>query len=196
MVRSSIVVFAWVLAAASLVGGCSAANGTGIPDSEAADAGPKPSTTGATVEAGASLPGIPASGPSKSSPPPPAAPPIGATLKSCCKLEGKLRGKCVPKSMVPAMSLPLLANDDDETCKDGIEVCAPTESLDPAFKPAVCAASSFLIGSYTGVCLSDCLDFGIDGIGYEKGNCGTAQTCAPCVKDGKPTGAPGCPKAM
>jgi len=87
----------------------------------------------------------------------------------------------------------VLVNDEDETCNDGLEVCVPTEHLDPAFKPVACGASSFFLGSYTGVCLSDCLDFGIDAIGFDRGNCTKVQTCVPCEQDGKPTGAPGCP---
>jgi hypothetical protein len=57
----------------------------------------------------------------------------------------------------------------------------------------MCEASSWLIGDYTGVCLSDCLDFGIQGIALDQGNCADGFTCAPCEQNGEPTGAPGCP---
>ena len=89
----------------------------------------------------------------------------------------------------------MLGNDDDNTCNAATEVCAPTENLDTTFKPATCAADSFVIGNYTGVCLSDCLDFGLQGIALDQGNCPEVHTCVPCVQGGKPTGAPGCPNA-
>ena len=46
---------------------------------------------------------------------------------------------------------------------------------------------------YTGVCLSNCLDFGFGSdFALDKGNCSAGHTCVPCFDDGKPTGAPGC----
>jgi hypothetical protein len=114
-------------------------------------------------------------------------------LKSCCKLQGAFRGKCVPRTAVPPAALPMLGNDDADTCDASTEVCAPTENLDPSFKPAACQASSFAIGTYSGVCLSDCLDFGLQGLALDQGNCLKIQTCVPCSQGGKPTGAPGCP---
>ena len=63
------------------------------------------------------------------------------------------------------------------------------------FKPATCTATGFLVGNYTGVCLSKCLSFGIQGIALAQGTCDGIHTCAPCTNPltGKPTGAPGCP---
>jgi len=115
------------------------------------------------------------------------------SFKDCCKLsDGKSHGKCVPKSLVPPAALEKLG-DDDGTCDEGKEVCAPAENLDPAYKPPTCSGSSFLLGKYTGVCVSNCVEFGIEGIALVRGSCSAVQTCAPCVRDGKPTGAPGCP---
>jgi hypothetical protein len=109
-------------------------------------------------------------------------------FKDCCKMHGTTHGKCVPRTAVPASEQSMLSKD---SCASA-ELCAPSESLDPAYKPAACAADGFLIGNYTGVCLSDCVDLGIDAIALDQGNCKQDQTCVPCVQDGKPTGAPGC----
>ncbi|MBX3189314.1 MAG: hypothetical protein KF819_19980 [Labilithrix sp.] len=112
------------------------------------------------------------------------------TFASCCKLGGSPRGKCVPISMVPASSRSRL---DDEDCVEGKELCAPAENLDPTHKATACNADSFVLGKYTGVCVSNCVKFGIQGVALARGNCSSVQTCAPCVQGGKPTGAPGCP---
>lgn len=68
----------------------------------------------------------------------------------------------------------------------------PTEILNDGPFPA-CTASSLILGGYTGVCLSDCLDFGIQGIALAKGSCAANFKCVPCTQGGQPTGAPGCP---
>jgi hypothetical protein len=113
------------------------------------------------------------------------------TFKGCCEDDGVMFGKCVPKSMVPASSQDKL---DDEGCVQGAELCAPKENLDPTFKPQTCTANNFFAGPYSGVCVSDCIDFSfIEAIGTSKGNCQDHFTCVPCERDGQPTGAPGCP---
>jgi hypothetical protein len=63
------------------------------------------------------------------------------------------------------------------------------------FKPTTCTATGFLVGAYTGVCLSSCLSFGIQGIALAQGSCDSVHTCAPCKNplSGAATGAPGCP---
>ena len=71
----------------------------------------------------------------------------------------------------------------------------PKELLNPDFKPPACSASGFLVGDYTGVCLHDCLKFGLQGIVLARGNCQNNYKCAPCQNPltGAATGAPGCP---
>lgn len=113
------------------------------------------------------------------------------TFKGCCEKDGASRGKCVPKAMVPASQQDKL---DDDECVKGQELCAPNENLDPSYKPPACTASSLLIGDYTGVCVSNCVDFSfLEALATVRGSCQKGFTCAPCVQNGKPTGAPGCP---
>ena len=72
----------------------------------------------------------------------------------------------------------------------------PSENLDPKFVPKACTGSGLIGGSYTGVCLSKCLDFGfIASLGISQGSCDDLHDCAPCTNPltGQPTGAPGCP---
>jgi hypothetical protein len=93
--------------------------------------------------------------------------------------------------MVPASSQDKLTDDE---CVQGSELCAPNENLDPNFKPPTCTANNFFVGQYSGVCVSDCIDFSfIEKIGTSRGNCQDDFTCVPCIRDGQPTGAPGCP---
>ncbi len=106
---------------------------------------------------------------------------------ACCSS----KGKCVPTSAIPQS---LQSNLDNDSCNDG-DLCVPTENLQASFTPPACSASGFLVGDYTGVCLSNCLSFGIEGIALARGNCDHDHTCAPCSNPltGQPTGAPGCP---
>ena len=115
------------------------------------------------------------------------------SFKDCCVDNNKPRGKCVPIASIPT-NLQKNLGDDNQTCTKDAQLCVPTENLAPVFKPATCSATNFLTGTYTGVCLSECLKFGIQGLGISKGNCDDDHRCAPCVNplDGKPTGAPGC----
>jgi hypothetical protein len=108
----------------------------------------------------------------------------------CCDQNGATRGKCIPKTSVPAAYSPNLQTD---TC-DPQSFCVPTENIPTAFVPPPCSASAFLSGPYTGVCLSNCLQFGAGSdLATAQGNCKALHTCIPCVRDGAPTGAPGCP---
>lgn len=114
--------------------------------------------------------------------PGPTKPPV--SFASCC---GQ-RGKCIPRDSIPSnMSSSL----EQHEC--GNALCVPTENVTPGFVPPRCQASGFFSGNYTGVCLSDCLDFGFASeLSLDRGNCLGGHTCVPCFDDGKPTGAPGC----
>ena len=117
------------------------------------------------------------------------------SFTGCCLSQGMARAKCVPKTMVPTAQAGNL-DDDDGTCQKGAELCVPNEMLQPNFKGPACTGSTFITGSYTGVCLSSCLHFGfIQSLGISTGSCQKGFKCAPCTNplDGKPTGAPGCP---
>lgn len=117
------------------------------------------------------------------------------TFTACCEKQGTSRAKCVPTTIVPQSQQGNL-DDDDGTCLKDAELCVPNEMLQPNFKGPACSGSTLLGGSYTGVCLSDCLSFSfIQSLGISKGNCLQGFKCAPCTNplSGKPTGAPGCP---
>jgi len=112
---------------------------------------------------------------------------------SCCSENGTDEGRCVPTSIIPSTEQ---KNLDADSCKVADNLCLPSEMLDIAtFKPPTCTATGFLVGSYTGVCLSSCLSFGIQGIALAQGSCDSIHTCAPCTNPltGAATGAPGCP---
>lgn len=113
-------------------------------------------------------------------------------FKECCQGKGT-GGKCVPKAMVPSDQQSKL-RDNDASCVKGDELCAPNENLDPTFKAQPCTADNFFQGQYSGVCISDCVDLNfIESLGTSRGNCPKSFTCAPCERNGKATGAPGCP---
>lgn len=108
----------------------------------------------------------------------------------CCDA----RARCVPRELVDAQQAENLDERDCEDIENDAYYCVPDELL-LGQTPPTCSASSWLIGSYTGVCLSDCLDFGIQGIALAGGTCADGFKCAPCIDptSGNPTGAPGCP---
>jgi len=124
--------------------------------------------------------------------PGPSKPPV--LFQGCCSENNTDEGKCVPTTMVPSSEQKNLKND---TCSQqpNANLCVPTEMLAPSFKPPACTGNGFLIGQYTGVCLSKCLSFGIQGIVLAQGSCDDLHKCAPCTNPltGQPTGAPGCP---
>jgi hypothetical protein len=102
------------------------------------------------------------------------------------------RARCVPQELVPPDQTDQLDEQECEDLAEGAYYCVPTEIiLDGPFP--TCEASSFLLGDYTGVCLSDCLDFGLQGLALARGTCDSDYKCAPCEQGGEPTGAPGCP---
>ncbi len=112
------------------------------------------------------------------------------TFASCC--EGK--AACVPTSSIPEDQQEQLGEQECEDLTESEDLCVPNEIIAGGPFPA-CAASGLLSGDYTGVCLSDCLEFGLQGIAIKQGNCADDYRCAPCVNplSGEPTGAPGCP---
>jgi hypothetical protein len=99
--------------------------------------------------------------------------------------------RCVPASVVPTNEQSHLNTD---TCTSGT-LCVPSELLDPNFKPPRCTAFSLVLGgNYSGVCVSDCVKFGVQGAFLHPGTCASNEKCTPCVNplNGQPTGAPGC----
>ena len=112
------------------------------------------------------------------------------TFAACCENNQVSEGKCVPTTVIPAT---LQKNLGTDSCVKNIELCVPAENLDPAFKPMACSASNLLTGNYTGVCLSEFLQFWLQSLGISRGNCDSQHRCVPCTQGGKPTGAPGCP---
>jgi hypothetical protein len=111
---------------------------------------------------------------------------------SCCKENGTDEGRCVPTEIIPSSEQSNLSGSGCDQDND----CVPSEMLNLAsFKPPTCTATGFLVGSYSGVCLSSCLSFGIQGIALAQGTCDSIHTCAPCKNPltGAATGAPGCP---
>lgn len=112
---------------------------------------------------------------------------------SCCKERGADQGRCVPAAIIPSSERSNLGPD---VCARKADLCVPSEMLSIAtFRPPTCAATGFLVGSYAGVCLSNCLSFGIQGLALAQGTCDGEHTCAPCTNPltGQPSGAPGCP---
>ncbi len=109
------------------------------------------------------------------------------TFAQCCDN----RARCVPTSSIPDDQEGQLNEDSCDTDQPG-SLCVPNEILADGPFP-MCAASGPIIGNYTGVCLSDCLDFGFAGVALGRGNCAQGYKCAPCEQFGNPTGAPGCP---
>lgn len=113
---------------------------------------------------------------------------------TCCQGLGS-GGRCVPASFVPADQQ---ASIREDTCGANNK-CVPNELLNPAFKPNACTAFSVVyVGNYTGVCLSNCLQFSFEqSLAIAQGNCPATEKCVPCnnppLQGGGPTGAPGCP---
>jgi hypothetical protein len=106
----------------------------------------------------------------------------------CCEN----RGRCVPSDLVPVQSRVHVRPRSCDQVASGL-LCVPLEQLEPSQYPvSTCEARTLLAGSYRGVCLSNCLEFGWDSLGLGRGSCSDGYRCVPCVHDGKPTGAPGC----
>jgi hypothetical protein len=122
-------------------------------------------------------------------------------VQTCCKENGTDVGDCLPTSLVPSSEQSNLSQD---TCSQstslGTLLCVPKVMTAPGYKGTPCTAEG-LLGllsgtTYTGVCLSNCLNFGFgSGLELAQGNCDSNYTCAPCTNPltNAPTGAPGCP---
>jgi hypothetical protein len=123
--------------------------------------------------------------------PGPSTPPI--PFQDCCTLANQTGtfGKCVPQTAIPGALQTYLKQDK---CTTTGELCVPTENVTPGFTPKPCTAFNlFEGGTYTGVCLSSCLNFGLQQLGIARGDCDKQHECVPCTRNGAPTGAPGCP---
>jgi hypothetical protein len=120
--------------------------------------------------------------------PGPTQPPV--QFADCCNKgpSNATEGKCVPESAIPQS---LQKNLGADTCEGKMELCVPTENLNPDWQPMTCSAFN-LLGRYNGVCLSICLSLGFQQLGVSRGSCDGLHQCVPCVFAGKPTGAPGC----
>lgn len=108
-------------------------------------------------------------------------------FKSCCALPHATttQGRCIPTTQIaPADRSSLSPKECGEE-----SLCVPDEQIDGTFVPRACTANSFLLGDYSGSCLSACLDI----FGASPGTCDALHTCAPCKAFGQSTGAPGCP---
>ena len=109
--------------------------------------------------------------------------------KKCCED----KGTCVSKDLLKPEQQ---EKTNSKGCEAETQKCVPTEIVDAVragkeFKGTKCTPN-FLLGGGAGVCLSKCLEFGLQGIILTQEQCTPDQVCAPCVFGGKPTGAPGC----
>src|SRR5262249_48348479 len=86
------------------------------------------------------------------------------TLPACCEDQGQ----CIPTGAIPE---DMQSHLEDHGCQ-GDSLCVPTANLPGAPAPMKCSASGLiLIGDYTGVCLSECLRLGVQGLLLGTGNC-------------------------
>jgi hypothetical protein len=110
---------------------------------------------------------------------------------TCCATGGTDLGVCVPKASLPTVAASGLGQKE---CATATDLCVPQQELDPKFVHPACKASS-LVGTYDGVCISNCVnkDF-LTNLGTARGNCSAETFCAPCKNPltGASTGAPGC----
>jgi hypothetical protein len=104
----------------------------------------------------------------------------------CCYWGNQPGGKCVPSSVAGSAASGL----SSDGCGGG-DVCAPTENLEPTFKPVFCSDDDDFFFSYTGFCVSNCIP---EADGLSQGSCDSAHYCAPCHDplSGDPTNVPGC----
>lgn len=105
-------------------------------------------------------------------------------LDACCHD----RAHCVASTDVPTASQTFL---DHDSCA-AAQLCVPDQILDND-PIATCTASTYALGDYAGVCLSDCFHFGAAGLALARGSCASHLLCVPCSVGDQPTGAPGCP---
>lgn len=120
---------------------------------------------------------------------------VPRVFKGCCQKGGFSYGRCIPNQMIPPGQDKEYLSEDECFGENKGVYCVPAEMVvDSAFAGKPCQASA-LLGTYSGVCLSDCLDFGLEGIAMDRGSCDNVHTCVPCKNPltGASTGAPGCP---
>jgi hypothetical protein len=103
------------------------------------------------------------------------------TFPYCCNGN---EGRCVPKSQVPSSEA---GNLEQDSCSDSNYLCVPNENLPGGSGGQGCSAS--IIISYSGTCISNCVNLGIGEI-FPQGNCPANHTCIPCGE--APSGSPGC----
>lgn len=120
----------------------------------------------------------------------------------CCAKQGKERGVCLPKNALGqdagAKTSGLLEEGDCVKAEPGAYLCVPQELAQVDERPASCTGSIPVVGSYRGVCVSDCFADSLATSVLGKGDCADPDTkCAPCEnpRDGAPTGLPGCASA-
>ncbi len=77
------------------------------------------------------------------------------------------------------------SNLNQDVCAAG-NYCVPNENL-PGGTGEACSAS--IIVSYSGTCISNCVNLGIGSI-FPQGNCPANHTCIPCGE--APAGSTGC----
>jgi hypothetical protein len=115
----------------------------------------------------------------------------GKAFPTCCNSGGTSKGRCFPSASLPAEAASGL---EKKECTAAADLCIPEEEIAEKFVHPRCSASA-LLGSYDGVCISNCVkkDF-LTGLGTAKGNCSADSFCAPCKNPltGAATGAPDC----
>jgi hypothetical protein len=101
--------------------------------------------------------------------PGPKTPPV--IFPACCGSQGK----CIPRANIPGGQADHLKGDG---CPGG-SLCVPKENLDPKFVAPRCEADGFLGFSYSGICVSNCVDFGTAGASgaLDQGTCSAGHTC-------------------
>jgi hypothetical protein len=107
------------------------------------------------------------------------------TFTGCCALNGTDRGACIPTALVPPADVSTLGTD---TCTGTNQLCAPTELVDPTYKPPSCNS----LGGLEGRCLPDCIpQVAAQKSELPQSTCVAGDLCAPCYDPftGKDTGA-------
>jgi hypothetical protein len=103
----------------------------------------------------------------------------------CCIYNGKVQGRCVPKSQIPSSQQGSLKQD---ICSSSVYLCVPNINL-PGSGVTGQGCRATLILPYDGSCISNCVDLGL-GTLFPQGNCPGNYTCIPCSQ--APPGSPGC----
>jgi hypothetical protein len=103
-------------------------------------------------------------------------------FSECCKIDGAMRGKCLPRKDIPGS---IQSRLEAHECASA-DLCVPNENVDPRVKPATCTS----MASGKGICVSECVSVSTVGsILLTRGSCSEAQKCVPCSAA---RGMPGC----